>query len=117
MYKLYCYGDIGDNDGYYEIEREDLCDIIKHIEENTWYADYRDNYKSAHRSTFRVIRLTQYEETDIMSAIDPRMVEIISNAKEKFEKKQVEENEKRLNKQKEQDLKTIAELKIKYNIS
>jgi hypothetical protein len=113
MYKLYCYGDRGDYDGYYEIESEHLADLVKHIEENSWYRNYREEYKTT-RTNFVPIRITEYHERTTIDQNDPHFDEILAFGKVKAEQKWAEEDAARKTKHQAEELKQLAGLKKKY---
>ena len=100
MYKLYCYGDNGDYDEHYEIERETIIGILEYIKEQSWFLNWVT--RKLVRSSFIPIRLTEIKETHIMDQHNPQILKAISDGKEVREQK---------------ELKQLEELKKKYENS
>ena len=115
MYKLYCYGDLGgDWDNYYEIERDTLQEIYKWICEQSWYWDIIDN--SFNRTNFKVIRMTEFKETEIMTKDNPLIQEIMDNSLKNLQELKLKEDEKQAKLLRDNELKLLEELKKKYEM-
>ena len=113
MYKLYCFGDFGDEyNTYFEIERETMKEIQEWIEDHSWFCDWRD--KSFQRTNFTPLRLTKFKETTIMDKDNPWNKEAMDRGLARLQEEQRKKDARYAKEIKEKELKQLEELKRKY---